>query len=217
MTPSAMDPWSYLSPPQVHVMLEDFTGWWMCGGWSLDLWLGRVTRPHGDTDIGCLRADVDRLCRHLWNWEIYTAHKGTLTPIDGPVPAAVHSLWMRQPGSSTWDLQVMIEESDGARWTYRRDPRITRPVHAITWRTPAGLRVLQPEIQLLYKAKLPRARDRVDFARVMPRLDARARDWLVRALETLYPGHVWLRRLREDGVSRGVGTRRGALSPPVTT
>ncbi len=46
------------------------------------------------------------------------------------------------------------------RMWFRRDPRIRRPVGTLTWERD-GLRHLAPEVQLLYKAKEPRARDEV--------------------------------------------------------
>ena len=31
------------------------TAWWVAGGWALDLFLGRMTRPHHDVDVAILR------------------------------------------------------------------------------------------------------------------------------------------------------------------
>lgn len=33
--------------------------YWMFGGWAVDFWVGRVTRPHGDIDIAAWRTDYD--------------------------------------------------------------------------------------------------------------------------------------------------------------
>ena len=35
--------------------------YWVFGGWAVDFWVGRVTRPHGDIDVVAWRADYDRV------------------------------------------------------------------------------------------------------------------------------------------------------------
>ena len=35
--------------------------YWLFGGWAVDLWVGRVTRPHGDIDVAAWRRDYDRI------------------------------------------------------------------------------------------------------------------------------------------------------------
>ncbi len=34
---------------------------WLFGGWAVDLWVGRVTRPHEDIDVAAWRADYDAI------------------------------------------------------------------------------------------------------------------------------------------------------------
>ena len=34
---------------------------WLFGGWAVDLWVGRVTRPHDDIDVAAWRRDYDRI------------------------------------------------------------------------------------------------------------------------------------------------------------
>ena len=171
--------------------------WWVCGGWAIDLWLGRETRRHGDTDIGCFRAGVDRLCAALPDWECYSAEDGALSPYPSPdvAPISVSSLWCRRRTATSWDLQVMIEDAESGRWLFRRDTRVTRPVEEITWLTDTGIRVLAPEIQLLYKAKGVRPSDQADFDASLSTLSESARGWLVQALETVHPHHPWIGHL----------------------
>lgn len=35
--------------------------YWLFGGWAVDLWAGRVTRPHDDIDVAAWRRDDDRI------------------------------------------------------------------------------------------------------------------------------------------------------------
>jgi hypothetical protein len=58
-----------------------------------------------------------------------------------------------------------------------------------------GVAYLQPQIQLLYKAKGLRAKDQLDFDNTLPHLDEPRRGWLKASLERTLPGHPWIRSL----------------------
>jgi hypothetical protein len=60
----------------------------------------------------------------------------------------------------------------------------------------SGLPILAPEIELLYKSKSIRPKDRHDFEAIVPRLSAEARDWLREALSVVSPGHPWIEELK---------------------
>ena len=55
-------------------------GWYVCGGWAIDLFLGRVTRAHKDVDISVARADQLRAQEFMrargWTLGDTEAHKG---------------------------------------------------------------------------------------------------------------------------------------------
>jgi hypothetical protein len=86
----------------------------------------------------------------------------------------------------------MVEEREGSEWVFRRDSVIRRPSETVTWLGVEGIRVLKPEIQLLYKAKDVRNHDQLDFERVLPHLSDAACTWLASALHHVHPGHAWL-------------------------
>jgi hypothetical protein len=86
----------------------------------------------------------------------------------------------------------MVDAADEDHWIFRRHPGIKRPLVSITLRSAAGIPYLAPEIQLLYKSWSVRPRDRADFERIAPRLDAAARAWLKDALLALEPNHEWI-------------------------
>jgi hypothetical protein len=68
-------------------------------------------------------------------------------------------------------------------------------LHQVGVRAAGGVRVVPPEIALLFKAKAPRFKDQRDFDRVLPHLDRAARSWLASALEQAHPGHPWHARV----------------------
>jgi hypothetical protein len=171
--------------------------WWIAGGWALDLFLGQVSRPHGDIDVGILRCDALSVCATLSDWEFFEAQAGSLTRLElGAAPRkAVHSLWSRRRRECVWTFELMLDEGGGDAWTFRRNSNIGRPLEIAIHRSSKGIPYLAPEIQLLYKSKEVRPNDQVDFERVVGRLDKDARDWLRTSIGRMYPSHTWLSEL----------------------
>lgn len=166
--------------------------WWIAGGWAIDLFLGRETRPHGDLDVGVLRANVGEVLRSLSEWEVFEAKDGVLTRLLRPTPRTeVNSLWCRGRGAQRWTLELMLDDSDGEAWVYRRDPGVRRQLQSMVYHNSKRVPYLAPEVQLLYKAKRSRSRDERDFAAVLPHLGTEARDWLRHNLERTLPSHPW--------------------------
>ena len=57
-------------PRRVADLMAGFSRpWYLAGGWALDVWLGRVTRPHEDVEIAILRDEQEEIRRHLDGWE----------------------------------------------------------------------------------------------------------------------------------------------------
>src|SRR2546427_2590342 len=142
--------------------------WYLAGGWALDVWLGRVTRPHDDVEIAILRDDQEEIRRHLDGWEFdKVAHE-----VGGPrrerwregerLELSVHEIHARRRGGDPRELEILLNEADGGRWTFRRDPRVFRPMDE-AGTVVAGVPVLAPESVLPYKANAPRHRGEGDF------------------------------------------------------
>jgi hypothetical protein len=72
-----------------------------------------------------------------------------------------HDAWCRPHQDSLWALQVMIEETVGDRWVYRRDPRVSTPLREIGLKTADGIPYLAPEVQLLFKSNRPDPRTKL--------------------------------------------------------
>lgn len=169
-----MEVWDPLSQAALADLLRGLDApWWLAGGWALDAFVGRQTRPHEDIDVSVLRRDQAAVRAHLREWDPHVADPpGTLRPWTSDV-ATAHDVWCRRTPGEPWAFQVMLEESDGDDWVYRRDPRVRRPIASL------GDRVLVPEVQLLYTSSDPRPKDLADRALVLPLLSEEAREWLV--------------------------------------
>jgi Aminoglycoside-2''-adenylyltransferase len=194
--------WEPLSVAQtVELMTGLDCAWWIAGGWAIDLFLNRSTREHADTDVLVLRADQVLVCRHFskLGWELSQVDRpGHLRPLkpDEIVRSSIHDLWCRPDRRSAWALQLMLAESDGDRWIYRRDSEVTLPLSEVGLHTADGVPYLAPQVELLFKSKSPRPQDEADFTLTAPQLPPAARRWLASAIGRTDPSHPWLPRLR---------------------
>jgi len=61
----------------IHSVLRGFTRpWYFAGGWALDLYLGKKTRPHEDIEIVVFRRDQFALREYLDGWSFQKAIPG---------------------------------------------------------------------------------------------------------------------------------------------
>jgi hypothetical protein len=172
--------------------------WWVAGGWAVDLFLGFKTRSHKDLDLGVLRRDVANVQLLMSEWDVFEVKAATLYRLSRnelPRPD-VNSLWCRPKNARDWSLELMLDESDGNQWVFRRLTTVRRSLASAIRRTSDGIPYLAPEIQLLYKARNPRREDQADFENVLERLGPSERGWLSDALLEVHPDHAWLTRLR---------------------
>jgi hypothetical protein len=144
-----------------------------------------VTRPHADVDVAVWRDAQGALHDALPAWELRAVVGGALVPWARGVWLAppTHEVQARPPaGTAGPDARAPARRarrdelgvparSDGSPAGGARDAR-----------RPGGVRVLAPEVVLLYKSKAPRASDEHDFRVARPLLDAEARRWLRSAL-----------------------------------
>jgi len=193
------DNWQALSVPDVARIFRPLgLTWWIAGGWALDLYLGRPSREHLDTDVSILRQDHLRAQQLLGrDWQLFKTKQPGLAPWPpGEVlPSYVSDVWVRRDDDSPWAFQLMLEDVEEGQWVYRRLPAIRRPLAEICLLTDEGIPYLRPEIQLLYKGGSSgrRPKDLADLKRMLPLLAERERTWLRESLSQQFPaGHEWL-------------------------
>lgn len=190
--------WAGRTPQDVVDLFTGYPGmWWIAGGWAVQAFTG-IERPHADIDPSVLRSDLPALSAHLaGRLDVWAATDGALRPLlpdDGVLPHGCGNVWTRRSGSDPWEYDILLVPGTPSTWVYKRDPTIAMPMADALWELD-GVRYLQPEIQLLYKARSLRPKDQADFEAVLPLLDYQRRDWLRAALVTTLPGHPWLARL----------------------
>ena len=177
---------------------------YFAGGWAIDLHLGRVTRAHHDIDALVMRRDHLLLHKALQQFSLkkiiphpdgMPPNRGTIVewPPGDKLELPVHQINAYRTGESEPAFQVMLAESRGSDWIFRRNPDVSMPLSRMGFHPLWGLPYLAPEIVLLFKAKHLEARDQIDFDQALPALSADARRWLRDAIEKTHPGHELLR------------------------
>ncbi|MEV4799444.1 amino acid transporter [Nonomuraea sp. NPDC049421] len=194
-------PWDAAPLGEVVALMRGLAApWWVAGGYAIELAVGHSYRDHGDVDIALPRRDQLAVRRLLIGWDVHVAAVAqTLRPwaLDEVLPEQAHDIWVREHPEGPWRFQLMLDETEGEEWIYRRDPRIRRPLARLTIEED-GFRRLAPEVQLLYKSKGMRPKDETDFQTVLPMLSDEQRCWLDEALEKTHSTHPWRERLRHE-------------------
>jgi hypothetical protein len=191
----------------LHVVHELFRKYrrpyWVAGGWALDLFADRVTRPHSDVDVLVLARDLDYVA------DMFTRPRPVVQhPETGECRAWEHGEQL-EPGphalvfpddSHPCPVQILLAASDADDWVYHRGRgTLRKPLAEITLTSPGGVPYLAPEIVLLFKSRGARPKDDDDFAEVADLLDAHRRRWLLDRIAPRYPDHRWLPALRSAG------------------
>jgi hypothetical protein len=167
------------------------------GGWSIDLFVGRTTRPHHDLEIATIRPDLPAIRQSLAGLAFHAVGDGSVRRLadDEPAPLDVHQHWALDEQADAWRVDVMVEPGEGELWVFRRDQRVAAPRGSMVATTSDGIPFLKPHGSLLYKAKYHLAKDDADFAIATDLMHGPDRSWLRAALELVYPGHPWIGRL----------------------
>jgi hypothetical protein len=174
--------------------------WGFCGGWGLDLFLGRETRPHQDFDIAVFRQDQKAVHEHLTarSWTCRKVIDGNAVPWqkDEFNDLPCHEVWCHKASFDPPKFEMLLNESDRTHFIFRRDSSVRMPFDRAILKAACGLPVLAPEIILLYKSKDFESGNNVaDFGKTVGQLDDDARQWLRAALGRQDPQHPWLRNL----------------------
>jgi hypothetical protein len=192
-------PYTLWEPLSVAEVQQLFRGapfaWGLAGGYAVEQFLGTSIRTHADIDIVVFRDEQHQLYQWLSDWRLYAADPpGTLRLWNATewLTFGIHDIWAHHTNARAWQLQMMVVETDGDNWFSCRHPMIrgSRTDLLVNYH---GILCIRIEVQLLYKAKGNREKDRHDFHACLPLLTAEAKAWLKQALQLAHPeGHAWL-------------------------
>jgi hypothetical protein len=191
--------WDPLTPTELGHLMGGFPDpWWVAGGYAVEAFTG-VARRHEDIDMVVFSDSVPALRAHLGEtFHLWSNHGGTFRIIDDVHPEPLHQssqIWMRRDARSPWRLDCLLNPSVDGRWQSTRDRGFVADLDAVTWVAGDGVRDLNPEVALLFKAKQHRAKDEIDLESAWPLLTVQLRSWLRDAVLRLHPDHPWQHRL----------------------
>jgi hypothetical protein len=89
-------------------------------------------REHADLDVLVLRRDQALIRQELRDWDVHaTDPPRRLQPwsMGETLPPTVHDVCCRRAPRSPWVLQLMIDDTDGDDWLFRRDFRNLYVLH----------------------------------------------------------------------------------------
>lgn len=193
------DTWDAWDPWTIASLLDGVRArWYVAGGWALDLFRGRQTRPHEDLEIGVPLWEFDPVRDRLSTYDFYVAGREGFWPVEaaGPAYFEYQQTMVRDPSTDRWRLDVLRCPDDGVNWICALDRTIHRPHAEAVAHTPDGIPYLRPELVLLFKALQTRPKDQLDFDSTAPHLPADSQAWLATTLaQATGPHHPWLERL----------------------
>ncbi len=179
-------------------MMRDFNpSWFVAGGWAIDLFLDKVTRPHQDIEVAIFRKDQVALHVYFNGWLLQKIVNGE--PVvwhrDEWLTLPTHEIHCFSETAQLLQIEILMNESNETEWLYRRNQKVRRSLVKVQLESSAGVKFLCPEIVLLYKSKNPQAKDEQDFQAVVKYLDAERKEWLKNAIKVCNSEHRWLRSL----------------------
>ncbi|HEX6336758.1 MAG TPA: hypothetical protein VFZ85_07390 [Jiangellaceae bacterium] len=191
--------WAPMEPGEFAKEMNGFDRpWWVVGGWAIEAATG-FRREHDDTDVSILARDVPAFVVFMKSrWHVWNNVSGILRPLGdrcSTVDEPGSQLWLRANAASPWIVDIPLTPDVDGLWSNKFLSEHVAPVEDVTWVADDGIRYLLPEIVLVYKARLHRAKDEPDFEAALPFLDDHRRAWMREALQSLTPGHHWLERL----------------------
>jgi hypothetical protein len=150
-------PWQALDLAGAVELFEGFDRpWWLVGGWAIEAFTG-IAREHEDIDVSMLACDVPAFREFVGDsWHLWSIVNGRLGPMsdDHPdLPARDAQVWVRRNASSPWVMDVPVTPDVDGLWQNKRLPDHIAALDDVTWVTDGGVRVLAPEIVLLFKAR----------------------------------------------------------------
>lgn len=197
--------------------------WCFAGGWAIDLFLGKESRPHKDLDIVVFKNEINEVISYMKanNWRLETPTRQGFLPVteESVSELEMDNMWcmnedypqdylkVDEQGSCNFYqyerdvqeefdfLEVLLNSTEGGYFIYQQNPAIRLEMSRAIFENN-GLPYLAPEIVLLYKSKYLSEDNQADFELVTAKLNPEQREWLKEALTNEYGSdHPWVQAL----------------------
>ena len=199
-----------------------------CGGYAIELFIGKAVRKHGDIDISAYWDERDKIILNMQSlgWRVYELCGGGkvhyITDVANQIKAKRNIFCMTsdceivsltpidEPDMFIVDfdpkgqdkltfIEFLFNNKDNDCFLYARNHDISLPLsQAILTRN--GVKYLAPEMVLLYKSTdTEREGYQLDYDMAMQAMSVKQKNWFAFALEAMNPdGHKWLRNIEHS-------------------
>ncbi|QYA44094.1 hypothetical protein KYI13_08425 [Macrococcoides bohemicum] len=177
---SDLNNWQLLSIESLKQIMHDADyDWYLAGGIALDEFLGRRTRDHEDMDILVNFKYLERILDYFKNYKVYTARNGSLSLYALNNIKSTDSLWITKDENESFIIEILFFEEEAGHWIYKRNDAVRKKIEDIYF-VKNDMKIIQPEIQLLYKMNSSniREKDLDDYHNIYPVLEEREKAWL---------------------------------------
>ena len=201
--------------------------WCFAGGWAIDLFLGKESRPHKDLDIVVFKNEINEVISYMKSkgWRIETPTRQGFLPVteENVSELEMDNMWcmneaypldylkVDEQGSCNFYqyerevqeefdfLEVLLNSTEDGYFIYEQNPSVRLEMSRAIFENN-GLPYLAPEIVLLYKSKYLSEDNQADFDLVTAKLNSEQIKWLKEALTNEYGSdHPWAMELSEKG------------------
>lgn len=193
----------------------------VCGGWAIDLFIGKETRKHGDIDIFAYWQERDAIIEYMQflGFQVYEmmgggkAHHITdvhdqlkwkrnifcftqdceMVCLSATNESGIYFVDFKHIGQTKLNfIEFLFNDKDDTNLLYARNHDVKLAL-SDAFLIRDGMPYLAPEMCLLYKSTdTEREGYQSDFDNAMSSMNQRQKRWLQDALEILYPeGHKW--------------------------
>jgi len=198
--------------------------WCFCGGWAIDLFVGKESRPHKDLDIMVFKKDLQETIAYMEQsgWTVEAPTRQGFLPVDADnfEEFEYDNLWcmnnhypldyLKVDEQSAYNfyhyerdeqkdvdfIEILLNSSEKGYFVYGPNPGIRLDVRKAVY-SFEGQPFLAPEIVLLYKSKYLSEDNQADFDLVIPKMNDEQKLWLIEALKNEYGlDHPWVEMLK---------------------
>lgn len=194
--------------------------WAFCGGYAIDIFLGKETRKHGDIDICVFENDRNAIKKHMLacGWNVYEFRgMGRLRKLDADnesetgrnlmclkagcelvdfypceEPGLVYYVFHHKGMNELDYIEFLFNQETAGSFVFSKEHGVLRESGKAIL-SDGKYRYLAPEIALLYKASNAEDENcRHDFEAAINALDDEQRKWFYEGLDKRWPqGHPW--------------------------
>lgn len=160
--------WLPYTKHELSKALEGIPGWFLDGGESLDLFLGRTTRTHHDIDVGIFSPNIEEFLAKLFNagYRIYVANRKLVSFSPAEFNLEDYNYWIAD--RQGYRFQVLKYRLEDGLVYFRRNNKIAWPIASFLIEK-SGFSIINPLVTYAFKVTASSVEDKdlADIAKLL--------------------------------------------------